>query len=971
MNTSKSFNMSLEIALARIKEAKEYNSRVLDLSELDLEEIPREIGELQELTHLFLQKNRIEDLEPLAPLKKLQVLAFYNNQVQEIPSFLLDLQLPFLWDEIEESDLLKVINDLNFSMDFYLDNLLSKALALTLDLARAPDLVIYLAIFTDIDLALDLAVALDRAMSKATARSKTLARSLTLALAQIRDLDRDGALERDRALERDQHLFLDRPRDKARALAQSLEKVLDLGISRAQALSLCRALDKGQVSSISFMICLAIALLMVELQLFSPNLTLHLLIILEKCPSAGILLKDNPLMVPPPEIVQKGDDGIKIFLTDFIKKQYLNEVKVILVGEGASGKTSLVKQLLQQNFDQKEAQTDGIKITKQRFKHQGNDLLIHFWDFGGQEIMHATHQFFLTKRCLYLLVLDSRKDEKAEYWLNYIKSFGGDAPVLIVLNKIDQNSAFEVNRKFLNKKHPNILNYYRISCAENIGINALKKDMLDYLWNLELRSTAFPKGWLKVKTYMEKMTKDYISYTQYQTICEENYVPNKQSQKVLLELLNDLGVVMNYENLRLFDTHVLNPLWLTNAVYRIINSPILAEYKGRFHINDLDGIINDPRYQKENPEHWHNIFKFWKPEQKLQRFPEEKFLFIVAMMKQFELLFQLDDYHYLIPGLLPDEENTVPFSPSDPVLNFVIEYQDFLPTAIIPRLMVKLHKYIYQEQRWKTGMVLEEKLLFHSLANIVLDKENKTINIEIKGQRNRDFLSVIRETIREINETYQDIEVTEWVPLPDLYKGEQLLVDYQELLGYEEGGQKQYYSGKLKRTYAVADLLNGIEKPEMRQDLPQVNIFISYALQDFDHKEKLVEHLMPLKRLNKAKLWDNSCINPGDEIDTEIIEQLAKADIVLCLISSSYVASDFCDSKEMGQALKAHDLGKKTVIPIKIKQVNWDSMPIAQIQGLPRNTWMNDLGDSASWTEISKGVEVAIEALKEKYRGIG
>jgi hypothetical protein len=45
--------------------------------------------------------------------------------------------------------------------------------------------------------------------------------------------------------------------------------------------------------------------------------------------------------------------------------------------------------------------------------------------------MHATHQFFLSKRSLYILVLDGRKEEDAEYWLKHIESFGGDSPVLM------------------------------------------------------------------------------------------------------------------------------------------------------------------------------------------------------------------------------------------------------------------------------------------------------------------------------------------------------------------------------------------------------------------------------------------------------------------------------------------------------------------------------------------------------------
>ena len=81
---------------------------------------------------------------------------------------------------------------------------------------------------------------------------------------------------------------------------------------------------------------------------------------------------------------------------------------------------------------------------------------------------------------------------------------------------------------------------------------------------------------------MKLIKRTIFNYETYEEICCRNYVNNADSQKVLLEFLNDLGVVLNYEQLRLYDTQVLNPIWLTNAVYRIINSPILAESKGRF-----------------------------------------------------------------------------------------------------------------------------------------------------------------------------------------------------------------------------------------------------------------------------------------------------------------------------------------------------------------------------------------------------
>ena len=86
------------------------------------------------------------------------------------------------------------------------------------------------------------------------------------------------------------------------------------------------------------------------------------------------------------------------------KAQPLNEAKLILVGYGAVGKTSLVNRLVHQTFDAGETKTEGIQITDWPLCLKGNeDVKLNVWDFGGQEIMHSTHQFFLTERSLYLL----------------------------------------------------------------------------------------------------------------------------------------------------------------------------------------------------------------------------------------------------------------------------------------------------------------------------------------------------------------------------------------------------------------------------------------------------------------------------------------------------------------------------------------------------------------------------------------
>jgi len=137
-------------------------------------------------------------------------------------------------------------------------------------------------------------------------------------------------------------------------------------------------------------------------------------------------------------------------------KKPLCEVKILMVGDGGSGKTSLIRRLFGESFHSYQAKTDGIEIQYGYIEEETREIRLRFWDFGGQEVMHATHQFFLSKRSFYILVPDGRKEEDAEYWLKHIESFGRNSPILIVLNKTDQNPGFDVNRRFLQDKYREI-----------------------------------------------------------------------------------------------------------------------------------------------------------------------------------------------------------------------------------------------------------------------------------------------------------------------------------------------------------------------------------------------------------------------------------------------------------------------------------------------------------------------------------
>lgn len=151
-------------------------------------------------------------------------------------------------------------------------------------------------------------------------------------------------------------------------------------------------------------------------------------------------LKGNPIEKPPPEIVAKGIEAIKDYFRQLEVEgtDYLCEAKLLIVGEGGAGKTTLVKKIEDQNYQlREEDSTKGIEVIQWRFlMENGREFRVNIWDFGGQEIYHATHQFFLTKRSLYLLVVDTRKeDTDFDYWLNVVELLSDNSPLLIIKNE--------------------------------------------------------------------------------------------------------------------------------------------------------------------------------------------------------------------------------------------------------------------------------------------------------------------------------------------------------------------------------------------------------------------------------------------------------------------------------------------------------------------------------------------------------
>ena len=634
----------------------------------------------------------------------------------------------------------------------------------------------------------------------------------------------------------------------------------------------------------------------------------------------------------------------------------LNEAKLVLVGFGGVGKTSLVKRLMHDRFDPHESMTDGIAIADWSISIEAAEVKLHVWDFGGQEIMHATHQFFLTHRSLYLVVLNGRQgreDADAEYWLNLITSFGGESPAIVVLNKIREHP-FDVNRSALRQKFPMVRDVIVTDCAEPAEgrqklLGAIYRE-IDALTGLR---DAFPAAWFEVKDRLSSMAESYLTFDRYRALCSEAGVRSHEDQDRLAEVLHRLGVALNYrEDTRLHDLNVLNPRWVTEGVYKILNDPKVAEQKGELSVRDVAAILDATSY------------------------PPERHAFLLELMRKFELCFRFpdEDERYLIPQLLPKEqpEEATAFDARS-CLRFEYHYPTLLPEGLLPRFIVRSYVLSADEARWRSGVILR----FEGHRGLVVgDPVERCVRIRIDGPTagRRRLLAVIRNEFDRIHAGYR-FRPRAMIPVPGHSK---VVVPYEDMVVFERKAvlEVPHVADGEVLMLSIKEMLDGVDvegfraAPDIRPSVkPALLAFVSYSHKDDRLRAELETHLKLLARTGSLDLWTDRRITTGTEWKGHIDENLERADLILLLVSADFMNSDYCYDVELRRALERHEAGEARVVPIIVRKVAWHSAPFGKLQALPANGKVVDRGTGgrsardAAWTAVAEGLEKALKEL--------
>jgi hypothetical protein len=121
----------------------------------------------------------------------------------------------------------------------------------------------------------------------------------------------------------------------------------------------------------------------------------------------------------------------------------------------------------------------------------------------------------------------------------------------------------------------------------------------------------------------------------------------------------------------------------------------------------------------------------------------------------------------------------------------------------------------------------------------------------------------------------------------------------------------------------------------MLSSMAPLNLFISYSHKDESLRKALGDHIAVLQREGVIDTWHDRQITAGKDWDGEINSELESADIILCLVSAGFLASAYCQDKELKRALERHDAGEALVIPVIVRPSDWESSPLGRLQALP------------------------------------
>lgn len=448
-----------------------------------------------------------------------------------------------------------------------------------------------------------------------------------------------------------------------------------------------------------------------------------------------INVNNNPLTSPPNEVVRQGTKALVAFLREIMADgQPLYEAKIILVGEGAVGKTTLRNWILEDRYIEPGTTTRALELGSREFTHAFDpkqSLRLNIWDFGGQEEYRPSQQFFFSKGALYLLLWKGRlgiAQGRVEEWLRLIRLRAGkDARVLMIATHMGPNDPQPSLGALPDDLRRMALGPFAVDNHVGAGVTNLITQVREEVARLPGFAQKWPRRWLAARDAVLQHRPDglsrfpsFISYETFLELCKPYGVEGYNAQ-ILAGILSLQGRLDYHGDGR--DPNqlvIMSPEWLMKAVAYVIADRDVIQNNGILRRERLGAIwLNHKRSEVENPEYY--APHLWPS--------------LLRLMAQHEIIYQLTENEWIVAQLVPEvAPPEIPWTISDGPgsIRLQCDLSDKI-RGLMSLLIVRSHYHHVDFKRhfWQRGVFLRNP---HTAAEalVTVDGEDK-IRIEVRG----------------------------------------------------------------------------------------------------------------------------------------------------------------------------------------------------------------------------------------------
>jgi hypothetical protein len=494
------------------------------------------------------------------------------------------------------------------------------------------------------------------------------------------------------------------------------------------------------------------------------------------------------------------------------RRVYPRTVKLVLLGEPRSGKTTLLEALKGNPHpcDDSRKETLGVDVVTIEKPHPTDHqpMYLSVWDFAGQHIEHATHQFFLTEHAIYLILWNARQGPESGkfdlwYWLELLKMRVPNPKFLLVATHT-QHTPPDLNLSAIKGSYPGCEGSFPVELGNLKGVDSLQAKILELAAESPSLRAAWPPEWLSVRDEVRRIGKKqpHMTPAAFGALMKKKGVTERIWQKDLAGQLHNLGEILYHqERDELSNLVILNPEWVTELIALVVRSQEVREDRGILSKENLAKLWAQNNLQPEVEEH------------------------LVHLMDWFDLTYSTGhrtDVGIVVEALpysTPEDLDRISLPEDQPRMEMIFRFpslQRRLPPGIPTWGIARAHRFS-QRKPWRDAAVFQDPDS-KSQAVILASEPKKEIRLSVVADYPPFFFGVMQNILWDTFRRYPGAQPERRLPCscqptcPWTYR-------YETVVARRRDGESYVSCDESGKNVAIESLLTGFAPPKTAEGL--------------------------------------------------------------------------------------------------------------------------------------------------------